>query len=147
MDKSAIKSPRATSRRKSRYEGYKDKDLSALSPREKELMTLKIAGLTHQQISDRLDITSGCIGVLLQKARAKLDGTYYDGLRLDINRRRHECILRDPEREKENKKRTYIKNREKIIADMKEYNKKYYQQHREEILKRQKERQQKDREM
>ncbi|MCQ4838072.1 hypothetical protein NE556_23210, partial [[Clostridium] symbiosum] len=73
-----------------------------------------------------------------QKSRAKLDGTYHDGLRLTINRRRHESVLRDPVCEKENRKRTYRKNRKKRIADMKEYNKKYYQQHREKLLKRQK---------
>ena len=128
------------------YGVYKDRDLSILSQREKEIMTLKIDGLTYQQIADRLDITSGCVGALIQKSRAKLDGTYHDGLRLTINRRRHESVLRDPVREKENRKRTYRKNRKKRIADMKEYNKKYYQQHREKLLKRQKERQEKNRE-
>ncbi|MDB2022185.1 sigma factor-like helix-turn-helix DNA-binding protein [[Clostridium] symbiosum] len=128
------------------YGVYKDRDLSILSQREKEIMTLKIDGLTYQQIADRLDITSGCVGALIQKSRAKLDGTYHDGLRLTINRRRYESVLRDPVREKENRKRTYRKNRKKRIADMKEYNKKYYQQHREKLLKRQKERQEKNRE-
>ncbi|MCQ4834664.1 LuxR C-terminal-related transcriptional regulator, partial [[Clostridium] symbiosum] len=67
---------------------YKDRDLSILSQREKEIMTLKIDGLTYQQIADRLDITSGCVGALIQKSRAKLDGTY----RYNRYNRYMECI-------------------------------------------------------
>ncbi len=146
--KKKINSHSSSTNRYNRYDYgvYKDRDLSILSQHEKEIMTLKIDGLTYQQIADRLDITSGCVGALIQKSRAKLDGTYHDGLRLTINRRRYESVLRDPVREKENRKRTYRKNRKKRIADMKEYNKKYYQQHREKLLKRQKERQEKNRE-
>ena len=105
-----------------------------LSPREREVISLKVEGLTHRQISDRLGISTGCIGVLLQRARGKLDGTYHDGLRLDINRKRREYVLKNPEKEKESRKKSYRKNREKRIEDMREYNKQYYQKHRIEIL-------------
>lgn len=105
-----------------------------LSPREREVISLKVEGLTHRQISDRLGISTNCIGVLLQRARGKLDGTYHDGLRLDINRKRREYVLKNPEKEKESRKKSYRKNREKRIEDMREYNKQYYQKHRIEIL-------------
>ena len=98
----------------------------------------KING-SHRQISDRLGISTGCIGVLLQRARGKLDGTYHDGLRLDINRKRREYVLKNPEKEKESRKKSYRKNREKRIEDMREYNKQYYQKHRIEILHKKKE--------
>lgn len=98
------------------------------------MISLKVEGLTHRQISDRLGISTNCIGVLLQRARGKLDGTYHDGLRLDINRKRREYVLKNPEKEKESRKKSYRKNREKRIEDMREYNKQYYQKHRIEIL-------------
>jgi len=131
-------SPSPSPRRRN-YDNYKIKDFSVLSPREREVISLKVEGLTHRQISDRLGISTGCIGVLLQRARGKLDGTYHDGLRLDINRKRREYVLKNPEKEKESRKKSYRKNREKRIEDMREYNKQYYQKHRIEILHKKKE--------
>ena len=93
-------SPSPSPRRRN-YDDYKIKDFSVLSPREREVISLKVEGLTHRQISDRLGISTNCIGVLLQRARGKLDGTYHDGLRLDINRKRREYVLKNPEKEKE----------------------------------------------
>ena len=121
------------------YDDYKVKDFSVLSPREREVISLKVEGLTHRQISDRLGISTGCVGVLLQRARGKLDGTYHDGLRLDINQKRREYVQKNPEKEKESRKKSYRKNREKRIEDMREYNKQYYQKHRIEILHKKKE--------
>lgn len=121
------------------YSRYKGRDFSVLTPREQEIITLKIDGLTHQQVANKLDIHISSVGVLLQRARQKLDGTYHDGLRLIVNHRQRESRLKNPAREKENRKKTYLKYREKRIADMKKYNKKYYQRHRDEILTRQKE--------
>lgn len=121
------------------YGEYKDKDFTSLTPREKEIMTLKIEGLTYQQIADRVGVQSSCVGALLHRARAKLDGTYHDGLRVTINQRAREARKKSPDKVRKNNKMAYLKNREKRIADMREYNKKYYQQHREEILKRQEE--------
>lgn len=126
-------------KRGSDYSRYKCSDFSVLTPREREIITLKIDGLTHQQVANKLDIQISSVGVLLQRARQKLDGTYHDGLRLIVNRRQRESRLKNPAREKENRKKTYLRYREKRIADMKEYNKKYYQRHRDEILTRQKE--------
>lgn len=132
-------SPSLPQNRGTDYSRYKGRDFSVLTPREQEIITLKIDGLTHQQVANKLDIHISSVGVLLQRARQKLDGTYHDGLRLIVNHRQRESRLKNPAREKENRKKTYLKYREKRIADMKKYNKKYYQRHRDEILTRQKE--------
>lgn len=121
------------------YRAYNDRDLSTLSPREKEILTLKIAGLTYRQISERLGTHINYVCATLRVAREKLDGSYYSGLRLTINRRVYEHRQKHPDKAMESRKKSYLKYREKRIEDIKEYNKNYYRKHREEILKKQKE--------
>lgn len=118
------------------YEIYENYDLSELTPREKEMMLLKISGLSYREIANKLGLisTSG-VGVILQRAREKLDGTYN---RDEINKKMQEWRKRNPEKVKEVNKKQYIINREKRIKDMKIYNKKYYQEHREQILEKRK---------
>jgi len=48
-------------------------------------------------------------------------------------------VLKNPEKEKESREKSYRKNREKRIEDMREYNKQYYRKHRIEILHKKKE--------
>lgn len=118
------------------YEIYANYDLSVLTPREKEMMLLKISGLSYREIANKLGLisTSG-VGVILRRAREKLTGTYN---RDEINKKAQEWRKKNPEKVKEVNKKQYVKNREKRIKDMKQYNKKYYQEHREEILEKQK---------
>lgn len=121
------------------YSDYKNRDFTFLSPREREMILLKIDGLTHRQIADKLCIQTSCVGVLLQRARAKLDGTYHDGLRLTINKGMRDSRQRNPEKTREIRERAYLKNRANLVANMKDYNKQYYREHKEAILKKQKE--------
>lgn len=105
-------SPPPSPKRRS-YDDYKIKDLSVLFPREQEVISLKVKGSTHRQISDRPGINTSYTSVLPQKVRGKLDGIYHNGLRLNVSRKGHEHAPKNPEEGKENGKRSYRKNREK----------------------------------
>lgn len=100
------------------------------------MMLLKISGLTYREIANKLGLksTSG-VGVLLQRAKKKMAGTYN---KEEVNSKARARRKKNPEKMKEVNKKQYIKNREKRIEKMRVYNKKYYQEHREEILNKQK---------
>jgi DNA-binding CsgD family transcriptional regulator len=50
-----------------------------ISPRQKEILSLRVEGLTHRQIAKKLGITRGCIGAHMANVRRLYDG---NGLKL-----------------------------------------------------------------
>lgn len=129
----------------SNYQKYSDYDLSVLTNREKEILELKISGMTYSEISEKLGITSGAVGVMLQKSREKLNCVvtiqqkYYQENRekIRIQRKEPEYL----ERKKEYNKAYVRKHQDQV----KQYLKEYYQKNRGKILERQKEKRQEKR--
>lgn len=64
--------------------------MSILSSRERESVKGKIDGRSYRQIADSLGISVSAVGVLLSRARAKLEGgeTYEQKNKAKINARR-----------------------------------------------------------
>lgn len=123
---------------------YKDKDLSILTPKEKEVMILWIAGNSYDQIATALGISRNAVGTLLFRARKKLDGDYDEEReRIREYAARRRAILGKEKVRELNRK--YIQNAAEKgkVRCRTDDNKKYYQEHREEILARQKERRRK----
>lgn len=119
------------------YAMYNDRDFSCLSEMERLCMSCKISGMTYRQISEEKGVSISSVGVLLKRAREKLNGTY-DRVAIAEASKKNRVKL-GKEIVSERNKKSYLKNREERIKNMKEYNKIYYQKHREEILSRQKE--------
>lgn len=74
------------------YLSYKNADLSSLNNREKEILTLRIDGLSYREITNILSLKSTqMVGKYLNTAKKKSDGTYD---RDEINRkeRRYERV-------------------------------------------------------
>lgn len=113
------------------YAKYKDRDLSALSSRQREVLEFKIEfpQMTVREIADQIGVTAGAAGTYLQIAIQKLEGTY-DKTRESKRKYRQKNL----EKEKEYKHNYWMQNKSRMSPRMKETNKKYYQEHREEIL-------------
>lgn len=111
------------------YQQYKSADLSILTDREKEFLTMKIEGKTYKEIAEKM----------LNRAKTKLDGkeTYEQRNRELINARR-----RTPEhREKEKKwHRNFMNNHPEFKEHLKAYRRKYYLENRERIIEKAKKR-------
>lgn len=119
------------------YAKYRDRDLSALSFRQREVLEFKIKSpqMTVKEIAALIGITTGAAGAYLQIAIQKLEGTY-DKTRESKRKYRQKNL----EKEKEYKHNYWMQNKSRMSPRMKETNKKYYQEHREEILEKQRKR-------
>lgn len=112
---------------------YKDCDLSLLGQKEREYLKLLMGGLDYRDISQLYNISENTVRVMACNARMKLEG------RADAMIERNRAFMKEyqkayPEKAAETRKKNYQKNREKRIADMKNYNKEYYRKNREKIL-------------
>ena len=115
------------------YQQYKSADLSILTDREKEILTMKMEGKTNKEIAERLETSTSSVGSLLCRAKTKLEGkeTYEQRNRELVNARR-----RTPEhREKEKKwHRNFMNNHPEFKDHLKAYRRKYYLENRERII-------------
>lgn len=121
------------------YLQYKSADLSILTDREKKIITMKMEGKTYKQIAEALEITTSCVGAMLNRAKTKLEGkeTYEQRNRELVNARR-----RTPEhREKEKKwHRNFMNNHPEFKEHLKAYQREYYLKNRERIMEKRKRR-------
>ena len=121
------------------YQQYKSADLSILTDREKEILTMKIEGKTYKEIAEKLGTSVSFVGAMLNRAKTKLDGkeTYEQRNRELINARR-----RTPDhREKEKKwHRNFMNNHPEFKEHLKAYRRKYYLENRERIIEKAKKR-------
>ena len=121
------------------YLQYKSADLSILTDREKKILTMKMEGKTYKQIAEALEITTSCVGAMLNRAKTKLEGkeTYEQRNRELVNARR-----RTPEhREKEKKwHRNFMNNHPEFKEHLKAYQREYYLKNRERIMEKRKRR-------
>lgn len=118
------------------YEKYKELDLSKLTPRQKQVMEMKLSGMKVKDIATELGISQPVVSTLLHNARERLDGRE---IRTQIYyRENREKFKQYKEKHKEEireaKRRYHEEHREERLEKMKEYNKKYYEQNRERIL-------------
>lgn len=119
------------------YQQYKSADLSILTDREKEILTMKIGEKTYKEIAERLGISVSSVGAMLNRAKTKLDGkeTYEQINRELINTRRRKKRRTPEQREKEYKwRRNYINNHPEFKEHLKAYQREYYLKNRERIL-------------
>lgn len=132
------------------YQQYKSADLSILTDREKEILTMKMEGKTYKEIAERLETSTSCVGSMLNRAKNKLEGKetcqqkYQQKNRELINARR-----RTPEhREKERKRhRNFMNNHPEFKDHLKAYRRRYYLENRERIIEKVKKRREEKREM
>jgi hypothetical protein len=106
------------------YDKYIDYDFSILTNRQREILLLKISGCTFSEIGNILDCSVKTIANILGQAIKKLDGVPVS----DAERKRNQQI----------QKKSYEKNRQKRIEDMRERNRLYYVKNRDRILSKQK---------
>lgn len=125
------------------YQQYKTADLSILTGREKEILTMKMEGKTYKEIAEKMETSTSSVGAMLNRAKNKLEGKetcqqkYQQKNRELINARR-----RTPEhREKEKKwHRNFMNNHPEFKEHLKAYKREYYLKNRERILEKAKER-------
>lgn len=125
------------------YQQYKTADLSILTGREKEILTMKMEGKTYKEIAEKMETSTSSVGAMLNRAKNKLEGKetcqqkYQQKNRELINARR-----RTPEhREKEKKwHRNFMNNHPEFKEHLKAYEREYYLKNRERILEKAKER-------
>ena len=60
--------------RKINYEKYKGLSLDALTPRQKQVMQMRLSGMEVKEIVEELGISQGAVSTLLHNARERLDG-------------------------------------------------------------------------
>lgn len=130
------------------YEKYKGLDLDVLTPRQKQVMEMKLSGMTVKKIAEELGISQPAVATLLRNARERLDGgetsaqKYYRENRDKFKQYKEE----HKEEIKIAKRKYHEEHREERLAAMKEYNKKYYEENRERILAKTKARREKKKE-
>ena len=125
------------------YQQYKSADLSILTDREKEIITLRMEGKANKQIAEALQITPSSVGATLNRAKTKLEGkeTYQQKNRELINARMREKRRTPEQREKEYKwRRDYINNHPEFKEHLKAYQREYYLRNKERILEKAKKR-------
>lgn len=116
------------------YAKYKDRDLSTLSSRQREVLEYKINSpqMTVKKIADQIGISDGAAGSYLQIAIQKLEGTY------DKTREsKRKYYQKNPEKTKEYKHNYWLQNKGRMSPRMRETHRKYYLEHREEIMEKQ----------
>lgn len=116
------------------YAKYKNRDFSALSPRQREVLEIKanFPETTVKEIAEKIGISTGATGTYLHTAVQKLEGNYIETKR----KYRQKYAKNNSQKIKEYKHNYYLKNKERLYPKLKESNKRYYLEHREEILER-----------
>lgn len=56
------------------YQQYKTADLSILTGREKEILTMKMEGKTYKEIAEKMETSTSSVGAMLNRAKNKLEG-------------------------------------------------------------------------
>lgn len=118
------------------YEKYKGLSLDALTPRQKQVMQMRLSGMEVKEIVEELGISQGAVSTLLHNARERLDGIpistkiYY---RENIEKfKKYKEEHKDEIRER--KRQYHYEHRDERLKKMKEYNKEYYRENRDKIL-------------
>ena len=102
------------------YAMYDDRDFSCLTGMERLCMSCKISGMTYRQISEEKGVSISSVGVLLKRAREKLNGTYDRVAIAEASKKNREKLGKEIVSERN--KKSYLKKREERIKNMKEYN-------------------------
>ena len=117
-----------------KFDFGKFSDFSVLSAREKEVVSIHMQNstLTHREIGEILETTTSSVGVLLWKAKKKLLGDWEDARKYNAEYRkeyrrknRDRCIAESRE--------YYKKNKENMREYKKNYGKEYYQKNRDRL--------------
>lgn len=118
------------------YNKYIGADISALTQREKEIFLLRLSGVRNIEIAQRMEITQSAVSVMLCKIRNKIDGneTYAEKYYQNNKGKFLDYQKSHPEMAANARKKSYLKNREKRLEEMRKYNREYYQKHKEAIL-------------
>lgn len=111
------------------FKKYKKCDLSILGQTERLYMKLLMDGIDYKYIAQYCGVKEQTVRCLVSRAKSNFDGMA-DGLK-EKNREYYK-MRRD--KIAEINKKSYQKNRDKRIANMKVYNKEYYRRNRERIL-------------
>lgn len=116
-------------------EKYKDSDLSILALREREVLRLRISGKTYGQIADELNISTSAVGVMLGRARSKLDGKETQAQKyFHANRKKIYAKRKENSQYIEKQKMYHEMYYQKNLGRIREYNSEYYKKNREKIL-------------
>ena len=136
---------------------YKHADMSMLSPEQRACLLDYLNGMHAQDIADKYGVKKPVVYCRIREAKRIIDTgsahseeeiayrkeyakRYYQEHAEQLKEYSRQYVSEHPGKAKEAQKRSYERNREKRIKDMKEYNKLYYQKNRERILTRMKER-------
>lgn len=124
------------------YEKYKGLEFNLLTPRQRQVMEMRLSGMKVKDIATELRISQPVVSTLLHNARERLDGgEIYTQVYYRKNREKFKQYKEQHKDEIKIAKRKYHEeHREERLERMKEYNKKYYEENRERILAKEKER-------
>lgn len=113
-------------------------DFSMLSAREKEVVSIHMQNptLTHREIGEILETATSSVGVLLWKAKKKLLGDWEDTRKYNAEYRK-EYHKKNRDRCIAESKEYYKKNKENMREYKKNYGKEYYQKNRDRLLEKQ----------
>lgn len=123
------------------YEKYKGLEFDILTPRQRQVMKMRLSDMKVNDIASELGISQAVVSTLLHNARERLDGEEISTQK--YYRENREKFKQYKEKHKDEiralKRKYHEEHREERLARMKEYNKKYYEENRERILAKQKE--------